>query len=500
MTFDSNKRSFEDLSAPVDTQPKPKKLFKIIALNKPLTSICSDANGTRNTVAPSVNIPKRPASPEKPRNRFSEPNQETSTVADVLIDLTEFSESFSEIPAKSQLNGVPDRTSDIAAQNNARTDSESNRAGSKKVDMMKSHDSFMHGHDESETSVINNLNDHQPRRNDAVRNEEKPLRNDQGSPEYTPSAQRQRLNSLCSEGIPTNKRRAPLARKNSKEEIVRPSTSASNIGSTFSRIHNSSKASTFESESQRGSDSPNVHLRDGTFEPQTKAIPVWEQRQHSNPKARPPLHPELTKERTSHFESHNASSPQHIQKPSLARGTSFKQEDYFFKPTLHAYDLCWIRVFAMTCKPYFGGNKLGRPIYWPCIVRQVLKEYSRLSSTPNSVPSPADEGIIRAFHGNTLWVNEREDASVRITGEDAGRYLKVKPGVAAQAAVLYEIELLGLVDACDIIVEGHMLEAYQQLKVMESLPKHYSFVIPSVRECLIVKYMRGLRWGYRSHA
>ncbi|KAJ3406043.1 hypothetical protein HDU80_000260 [Chytriomyces hyalinus] len=185
-------------------------------------------------------------------------------------------------------------------------------------------------------------------------------------------------------------------------------------------------------------------------------------------------------------------SPQQIQKPALARGTSFKHEDYFFKPTLHAYDLCWIRVFAITSEPYFGGNKLGRPIYWPCVVGRVLKEYSRLSSTTNAEQSPIDGDVIRAFRGNALWVNERDDASVRITCEDDGQYVKVKPSDAARTVALYEIELLGLVDACDILVEGQMLEAYQQLKVMDPFPKDYSFVIPSVRESLIVKYMRGL--------
>ncbi|KAI8833577.1 hypothetical protein BJ741DRAFT_710107 [Chytriomyces cf. hyalinus JEL632] len=132
---------------------------------------------------------------------------------------------------------------------------------------------------------------------------------------------------------------------------------------------------------------------------------------------------------------------QHIQKPSLARETSFKREDYFFEPTLHVFDLCWSRVSAITSKPYFGGNKLGRPIHWPCIVRRVLKEYSRLSSTLTAEQSPVDDIVFRVLRGNTLWVNERDDASV-------------------------QIELLSLDDACDILVEGQMLEAYQQLKAL----------------------------------
>ncbi|KAI8827543.1 hypothetical protein BJ741DRAFT_629598 [Chytriomyces cf. hyalinus JEL632] len=489
-TFETKKRPFTDLSAPVETQSNPKKLFNIIALNKPLTSICSEANRTKRSVDGFAL--------EKPRSRFSEPDRETSTIADVLIDLTDFSESFNEVPSKTQLSGVNDRPS---AQKDVRPDSASNRSASKRVDMMKSYDAFTDGFDESEASANKNLNDQQPRRNDAPRNKEKPQRNDQESPEYAPSAQRQRLNSLSSEGITTNKRRAPLARKSAKEEIAPPYSShpsANETGST-SRPHNTaSKVSNFESESRHGSDLSNVNLREGAIEPQEKTIPVWERRQPSILKERPPQHPELTKKKATPHESHNASqsSPQQIQKPLPARGTSFKRENYFFKPTLHAYDLCWIRVFAITNKPYFGGNKLGQPIHWPCIVRRVLKEYSRLSSTPNAVQSPTDDGIIRAFRGNTLWVNERDDASVRITGEDAGRYMKVKPSVPAQVVALYEIELLGLDDACGILVEGRMLEAYLQLKVMGPFPQNYSFVIPSVRECLIVKYIRGLRHAF----
>ncbi|KAJ3242511.1 hypothetical protein HDU78_001383 [Chytriomyces hyalinus] len=500
-TFETKKRPFTDLSAPVETQSIPKKLFKI-ALNKPLTSIFSEANGTKKSVdrlAPSVKFPKRPASPEKPRSRFSELDQETSTIADVLIDLTDFSESFSEVPAKTQLSGVNDRPSDIAAQKGVGADSASNQSASKRVEMMRSYDPLTDGFDESEESANKYLNDQQPRRNDAPRNKEKPERNDQESPDYVPSAQRQRLNSLYSEGMPTNKRRAPLARNNSKDEIARPSSShlsTNDTGSAPFRPRNvSSKSSNFESESRRGSDSSNVNLRESTFEPREKTIPAWEKRRPSILKERPLLHPELTKKRATPFESHNTSqsSPQQIQKPPLARGTSFKREDYFFKPTLHAYDLCWIRVFAITSEPYFGGNKLGRPIYWPCVVGRVLKEYSRLSSTTNAEQSPIDGDVIRAFRGNALWVNERDDASVNIDCEDAGLYVKVKPSVAAQAVALYEIELLGLVDARDILVEGQMLEPYQQLKVMGPFPKTYSFVIPSAPECLIVKYMRGLR-------
>ncbi|KAJ3242516.1 hypothetical protein HDU78_001388 [Chytriomyces hyalinus] len=480
-----------DLSAPVETQSNPKKLFKIIALNKPLTSIRSEANGTKK----SVDRFAHNSSPEKPRSRFSGLDQEASTIADVLIDLTDFSESFSEVPAKTQLSGVNNRPSDIAAQKDVRADSASNRSASKRVEMMKSYDAFTDGFDKSEANANKYLKDQQPRQN----NKEKPQRNDQVSPDYVPSAQRQRLNSLYSEGIPTNKRPAPLARNNSKEEIARPSSShlsTNDTGSAPFRPRNvSSKASNFESESRRGSDSSNVNLKESTFEPREKTIPAWEKRRPSILKERPLLHPELTKKRATPFESHNTSqsSPQQIQKPPLARGSSFKHEDYFFKPTLHAYDLCWIRVFAITSEPYFGGNKLGRPIYWPCVVGRVLKEYSRLSSTPYAEQSPIDGDVIRAFRGNALWVNERDDASVNIDCEDAGHYVKVKPSVADQAVALYEIELLGLADARDILVEGQMLEPYQQLKVMGPFPKTYSFVIPSAPECLIVKYMRGLR-------